>query len=566
MSFSIIVAIFYSLITFYKSKSDFLSSVIDKIELKYQERESVLVDFIKNKEYFLNAFKKDRHILESLESKNYIRISHIFHTVLSTRKDFFKLRVIGLDGKELVNVSKDHNGNVKIIEQEKLQDKSSRYYYKQSLSLKKDEVYISKIDLNMEHGKIIKPNIQVIRLLTPIFINGKKVAFLVLTVSMKKLLDSLAKTTLYNLYIIDKNGDFILHKPNFKTNIDYSFSKYLDLNYSLESHFEYEYSNILKNSEYKTDKFFSKKISLDSQDGIKIVLEVKDDLIKKQENKILKELMISLFIVIVISLPFIFVLSNIFENIRLKLENSVKDEEEKNRQKDKMLLQSSKLAIMGEMISMIAHQWKQPLASQRAILGSIKLKRRLGKLDNTHLEDSLELLDNLAVHMNSTIMDFSNFFKPNKDKKTFFIDTIINDSLSLLSNTMKLNSIEIDIKVQDNFKLHTFDGELKQVLLNIINNAKDALVENNINTQKIITISIFVKDNRGFIQVDDNAGGISDDIIDKIFEPYFSTKSKNGTGLGLYMSKVIVDEHLNGVLSVQNSDIGARFIIELDIL
>jgi C4-dicarboxylate-specific signal transduction histidine kinase len=293
-----------------------------------------------------------------------------------------------------------------------------------------------------------------------------------------------------------------------------------------------------------------------------MILEIKDDIVTIHLKDVISRLLVVFIIVIILSLPFIYILSNIFEKIRLKLENQIKLEIDKNTQKDKLLLHNSRLAIMGEMLAMIAHQWKQPLASQKAILNAIEIRRRLNTLDEEYLVKSLSKFNNLSTFLSNTIDDFRNFFKKDKDKSLVNIKKIIENSIDLVSDLYIKNNIKIDIKEEKQISLNIYYREFQQVIINIINNAKDALIENSIKEPKI-DINIYQKNKKVFIDICDNAKGVPLDIIDKIFDPYFSTKSKNGTGLGLYMSKIIIDEHLNGLLSVRNSQKGAIFTIEL---
>jgi C4-dicarboxylate-specific signal transduction histidine kinase len=250
------------------------------------------------------------------------------------------------------------------------------------------------------------------------------------------------------------------------------------------------------------------------------------------------------------------------DNLNNELFLTTKQKEEQG----KILLHQSKLAIMGEMISMIAHQWKQPLAGQRAMLGGIRFKKQLGKLTDEYLEENIKNVDDLCIHMSKTIDDFADFFKPNKEKRVVNIKECIEDCLSLTSGVFKKYSIQVDIVTDSpDLMLDIFDREFKQVIINIINNAKDALVENNIEHKRII-IDISKTYTKAVISIADNAGGIPQFVLPRLFEPYFSTKSKNGTGLGLYMSKIIIDDHLSGKLSASNSEPGAVFKIELDLM
>jgi PAS domain S-box-containing protein len=234
----------------------------------------------------------------------------------------------------------------------------------------------------------------------------------------------------------------------------------------------------------------------------------------------------------------------------------------KERQKDKMMLQQSKMAIMGEMIAMIAHQWRQPLSAIKAIIQSIEFKNRLGKLTDEYLESETKKASHTIDHMSKTIDDFRNFFKTDKTETTTSVDELIHSALNFVEHSYHNNTIKVDLELKYKGTIQILSSEFMQVLMNILNNAKDALVDNNI-PNRLVTITSKLEDNDIIIKIGDNAGGIPKDIINRVFDPYFSTKSKNGTGIGLYMSKTIIDDHIGGDLSVENGEDGAIFTIKL---
>jgi PAS domain S-box-containing protein len=237
----------------------------------------------------------------------------------------------------------------------------------------------------------------------------------------------------------------------------------------------------------------------------------------------------------------------------------VQKEEEKNKIQEELVQQQYRLAQMGEMISMIAHQWRQPLSAITAATGSINLKATLGKLDTKTAISLSDKIRDFSLHLSSTIDDFRNFFKSNKTKSSTNYQILIESVLLIIENSLKVHNIKLTLEIHEIKEFITYENELKQVLLNLIKNAEDALLENSIVDPEII---IQVDGNE--LSISDNAGGISDDIIDRIFEPYFSTKiKKDGTGLGLYMSKLIVEDHCNGKISVINHDSGATFKLVL---
>ena len=224
----------------------------------------------------------------------------------------------------------------------------------------------------------------------------------------------------------------------------------------------------------------------------------------------------------------------------------------------------NKYVAMGEMIGNIAHQWRQPLNALGLTVQKIKLYYDEDVLTDEILDKSVEKSNMLIKKMSTTIDDFRNFFKTDKIKKEFNIKDAIENTFSLMESTLKYNDIKLDKSdIQQNIEYLGYKNELEQVLLNILNNAKDALVDNNIQNPKIdIKISV-IKDDI-YIHIQDNAGGIPQNIINKIFEPYFTTKDQGkGTGIGLYMSKMIIENNMDGALSVKNKNNGACFMVRL---
>jgi len=240
------------------------------------------------------------------------------------------------------------------------------------------------------------------------------------------------------------------------------------------------------------------------------------------------------------------------------LEKRVLEAVEKNREKDRALLQQSRLAQMGEMINMIAHQWRQPLGAISATSSAMQIKAKLNKLDNQQVLELTNKISELSQHLSKTIDDFRNFFKIDKEKKVVSCDDLVKSTLSIIEMSAKNNDINIVFKSYCNQTVEVYDNEIRQVLLNLIKNAEDILIERKVENP---TITITTKNKT--ITIEDNAGGIPEEIMDKIFDPYFSTKTKkDGTGLGLYMSKIIIEEHCTGQLTAHNSDKGAVFTIK----
>jgi len=232
-------------------------------------------------------------------------------------------------------------------------------------------------------------------------------------------------------------------------------------------------------------------------------------------------------------------------------------------QQQEQLMAQSRHAAMGEMIAMIAHQWRQPLATISAITTGISMDINLGSSDENSLEEKIESISKQVQHLSHTVDDFRDFFKPTKGVENTYVNALVEESIKLLDHRFN-QKIEIKYTATIDLCLALYRNELVQVLINILNNSCDALEENEIKNPCII-INEYIEENMVVIEIEDNAGGIEEQVLRHVFDPYFSTKTKNGTGLGLYMSKTIVEDHQKGQLEVFNQSKGAMFKISLPI-
>jgi len=244
------------------------------------------------------------------------------------------------------------------------------------------------------------------------------------------------------------------------------------------------------------------------------------------------------------------------------LEQRVIEEVAKGREKDHLLIQQAKLASMGEMIGNIAHQWRQPLNNVGLLIQDLKNASHFGDLDEAYLNANVDKSMVIIQNMSATIDDFRYFFSPKKEPRKFSLAESIGKAISFVDANFKNSGVEIELDVRDEVVLNGFPNEYSQVLLNLLNNAKDVLIERGIEHPKV-TIQLVKEYDRALLTVRDNGGGIPEDIIDKIFEPYFSTKKgEKGTGIGLYMSKMIIENNGQGKLTARNTEDGAEFMIE----
>lgn len=240
-----------------------------------------------------------------------------------------------------------------------------------------------------------------------------------------------------------------------------------------------------------------------------------------------------------------------FNNEKIKV-STIMDISELKK-KDKLLSQQSKMAAMGEMIENIAHQWRQPLSTISTASSGIKLEDEFNILTKNKLYEALDVIMNNTQYLSKTIDDFRNFFKTDKKEVDFFIEDIFTHLFLLIDSSFKDNNITLIKNINSTIKIKSYPNELTQALINIFNNSKDAYINKNIQN-RYIQIDVYKKNNFAIISIKDNAGGIKEEIISKIFEPYFTTKHKaQGTGIGLYMTHQIIVDHMKGSLDVKNS-------------
>ncbi|MFW5687325.1 MAG: PAS domain S-box protein [Bacteroidota bacterium] len=253
----------------------------------------------------------------------------------------------------------------------------------------------------------------------------------------------------------------------------------------------------------------------------------------------------------------------LLEELNETLENQVMAEVKKNREKDELMLLQSRQAAMGEMIGNIAHQWRQPLNALSLMVYDLTDAFRFGEIDSMYIDKSEADIKAVLSYMSQTIDDFRNFFKPNREMQSFFLFDVVKKSISFIDATLKNSGIKLITDIDHNIVLFGYESEFAQVLLNIINNARDALLYNEV-SEPLIRITASASHEMANVSVTDNGGGIDPVIIHKIFDPYFTTKEQGkGTGVGLYMSKTIIERNMKGVIWATNKENGAEFVIRI---
>jgi len=345
----------------------------------------------------------------------------------------------------------------------------------------------------------------------------------------------------YNLILIDNTGTILssnfINSPTIQDFLNYRLVK-----------------KILNQQQ---PGFVSEEIYLLPIGRYRLLLLQRKELLEQSDLAAKKFALLALLVAIFISIPLGIFFSRPLLHFYRELDRRVKEEVEKRREKEQLLLHQSKLAALGEMLGNIAHQWRHPLTRLSLLIQNLELAYQLNRLDQKRFEQFQEQALLQINYMSDTIDDFINFFRKDGRKKRFFPSQIIRDSLKLMEGRLKQKGVKVKIQVWEERAIEGYRSEFSQVILNILNNAIDILTE-----RQIPNPQIWVRINGSRLEIEDNGGGVPDEIGDKIFEPYFTTKFQSqGTGIGLYMSRVIINQHFAGELYYFNSSRGATFVI-----
>jgi len=481
----------------------------------YKTKEEIIknsTNALAESELFSNEFKINPQI-----------ISSIFKIFLSANSDFVKIKYVNRYGKTIV-FCKKLDGRIICGER----DKNSFVF---------NDFKLQKVLFTKEY---IHNNKFVFETIAPIKHDSSK-GFILLKSYLKKMFQR--SGDFYNLLVIDTTGK--IHYSTFL-----KARTIFDL-------FTFTLANKIKNSDNKfvTDDIYV--VSLNNK--FKLVFIQNKQLINKTNRISQKLALVMILISIFLAIPLGIFFSKPLYNFYKDLDKRVKAEIAKTKEKEQLLMHQSKLAALGEMLGNIAHQWRHPLTRLSLLIQNIDMSYKKGKLDENRWEKFKENALSQINYMSQTIDDFTNFFKKDTKKELFEPGDIIKQALELMDGRIKQNKLSVNIEVKNTVKIEGYKSEFSQVVLNILNNAIDVLKERNVPNKKI-----WIRIDGRKIEIEDNAGGISEEIKEKIFEPYFTTKFQSqGTGIGLYMSRVIITQHFNGELYTYNSKNGAVFVIKI---
>lgn len=503
-------------------------------------------------ESLLHAVSSNRFFLDYLKEsnpQNYQNSIDTFCTVVQSDQRIMQLRYLDETGQERIRIDRDEKDALPVrVEGDALQDKSRRDYFLESSKNSADRLYISKLDLNIEHGKTVVPYTPVLRFALPVFEKKKRRGIVIVNIFMEGTLQELVASELFHLYLYDDENCLLYANDPAHSN----WARYLDRQCTFDT------AGVrLEREAFKAGNQETLHIGL-------VPIESR----KEMFGNMLESILFLILFIIPAGIVIAFFLAKIPKRLYDELE-----------QQQKMLLQQSKLAAMGEMIGAIAHQWRQPLNAIGVLVQELQLKIELDALKKDEARALSEEMQQYLEYMSKTIDDFRDFFKPSKQKVVFDIIKAIEASLTITKKQLQNHDIDVTVDTECKaanlqpdacvYEIEGYESEFRQVLINIINNAREAIEEQTESKEmqeRWIHIHLLRTEQELIITVLDNGGGIPEAILEDIFEPYHSTKyAQQGTGLGLYMSKLIIERNMQGQLSARNVTEGAEFKIILPV-
>ncbi len=520
---------------------------------------------ITNKLHAIKFSKRFQHLIANPGDKTSHKIlSELFFNLCASDGSIMQLRYINNNADEIIRVDRDNfDTEPYLVANDELQKKGHRYYYHSILNQSPDEIWYSKIDLNIEHNKIDLPIRPVMRAGMPVYKGDDIMGILIINVFMHNILDQLTTSNSYDITMVDRNGDVLVSSDG-----KHNWSAYLNETKASES-FKSDIKNILHENKNITHNAYIESLGFDNDEEIQLIFQPKTENIHALVFKEVKLITAILIFISVLSIPLAYLVSKkpieleeALEKYNRHLEARIKKAVNEYEQSQKLLTEQTRLAQIGETLSMIAHQWRQPLGTIATIAGGLKM--RLFKEDLTS-ETALVKLTSIEEHtqmLSKTINAFQDFYKPHLEESETSIDELIFSSIYIIQPALEHDNITVETSLNAPSNVKIYKQDLQQVILAILQNAREALLEHK-KSHPRIKIETRSDDKGIQILISDNAGGIASKNISDIFMPYYSTKEKNGRGLGLYMAKNIIEKHHKGTLIAYNDGEWTVFTITI---
>jgi PAS domain S-box-containing protein len=628
---------------------------------KIKERETVFKDFITDSEMTLRSIRELPAFNKYLENGfNKKGIEDIFLSYSKSNRNFMQLRFIDKNGMEKIRVDRRaQNGSSYLIKEQNLQNKSHRYYFKDSKNKPLEEAWFSKLDLNIENKKVEIPFNPTLRATYPIKYNGSFAGVLIINYFMEEFLNKLVNLPLYDIVMFDENGCIIKH---YEPSKEWGF--YKAEKYNIFQQFpQKDHKQMLSKKLLLTDSYVSSIIDLPLEGQLHILLKLKDSYVKEQKQENLNQYLLVATITFIISLVLTMLIVKQFSIILSKLENKnkilesiyntskegiavlnrdtkylyfnqaymkmlgfgekelrskscleltlpenveesgriyekvlkegyyenyerkcltkngkvkilnssialmpdkksflltttdhtlLREKEKEIEEQKKQLIIQSKMISISQLLRNIAHQWRQPLSIITTAISGLQMKYEMGiEVSKEDINNIVEIVDENANYLSQTIDDIKNYMHGNYSYGNFDLERVITEMLDMESEIIYENNITVFKNIESNIELYNSKEGLLQVLLNIVNNSIEILKNND--GKRYIYLDVYLTADNLIVKIKDNGGGIDEENITKIFDPYFTTfHQSTGKGMGLNIAYNVVTKTLKGEISVRN--------------
>jgi PAS domain S-box-containing protein len=651
------------------TKTILYDDISKQANVKFESQQQRLDEIIEHAHRHLTTIADDTHFKRFVDDKEnrdeYRKIARIISSFLRSGHDLDMIRYIENTGDELIRIDRLPNGE--IIVEENLQNKRNRYYFQEAMQLNKGEFYVSDFDLNVENEKIEVPYVPTIRIAVPVFSKNSRKGVLIVNLRADDVFKPRLFKDLFDLYIVDQNGYFLLHPESEK-----SWSGILETGHRYPG---LTLGSITLDEVQKFDHVYAYLLT-GTRSPIYLMAKAKEEILTLNRNEIRKNVTKVLFIVLLFSVTTALIVSSVLSkiyrtlqerNLQLQEALDILDEhiiysetdlqgnitaastafakisgyskeeligrphsiirhpenppelyesmwntisagktwqcEMKNFSKEgetyyvyttvkpkydlkgnhigyisvrfdttpnkeiqshkERLVYQSRHAIMGEMISIIAHQWKQPLNHLSAEIYSLYKEAHAAAQENRKIDAHFESSEKLLMHLSDLITTFKRFFEPQNAKQDFPMAQAVESALKLVDPALAKQRVEVTTRNEAaDEMIHGVENEISQAIVNIIQNALEEF-ERRKTVDPKIELKIHKVGKKIILQICDNAGGIDEESIPKLFNPYFTTKGEEGTGLGLYLVSLIVEDKLKGEITAENGRVGLCVTIRI---
>lgn len=533
--------------------NDIQSQTLSLLTQQHKINRFYLDEFKQTQSNLITALTQNPDIQNYTTSKNNSAETLMYH-FLKANTQIMQLRLIDLAGNERIRFDRLRDGTLRQIPINELQNKSERPYFQYFRTLPKNAVGFSDFDLNIEHHKLDIPFNPTLRMGMSVYKNGVKQGVVVINYYMQEWITHLQKYNHSHFYLVDSEGYFLIHP-----NPQWEWSRYQTIKKKATDYFQQpsSYFSPLNEGEYRWINSHTVAFGFDLY-GKKLLALYQPEV---SPNEILSKRLFQFSSILLLSL--LFIVAPLIHMIRL----NVRRAEEEKTKNEKILIHHARLGAMGNIISVIEHQWRQPLNSVGLIIQDMVSAFNHHELTKSYFADSEQKIMDQLRFMSQTLDAFRNFFHTDKDENGYNLIDVIVEIARLYEMQFKTSGITLSIecknetgetypvhseKNREQFHLTTHSTEIKHILLNLISNAKEAirLMKNPPLAAQTITITLAADHSALYIDVTDHAGGIDSSIAPQIFTPYFTTK-ESGTGLGLYIAKTLTECFMQGSLSYE---------------